>query len=61
MEKVMLKARNTSSRKGGIGMIMTIRIAITAIAIMAELDFIASKKVLPSTTSDAAIFLIQTP
>jgi hypothetical protein len=56
MEKVMLKERRMSSKKVGIGIIMTIRIAITAMAIIAELDFAASKKVFPLIASEFAIF-----
>jgi hypothetical protein len=42
MEKVMLKERSISSKKVGIGIIITIKMAITAMAIIAELDLAAS-------------------
>jgi len=59
MEKVMLRERKISNKKVGMGMIMTMRIAITAIAISAELDFAASKKVFLPTASNEDIFFIQ--
>jgi hydrogenase maturation factor len=56
IEKVMLKERRISRRKVGIGIIITKRIAITAMAIMAELDIAESKKVFLATASELAIF-----
>jgi hypothetical protein len=56
IEKVKLKERRISSKKVGIGIIMTIRMAMTAMAIIAELDLAESKKALLPTASELAIF-----
>jgi hypothetical protein len=55
MEKVRLKESRISNKKVGIGMIITIKIAITPIAITAELDFAESRKVPLTIASEFAI------
>ena len=60
MDIAMLKDNRISSKKVGIGIIITIRIAITPIAIIAELDLAESRNAfLPVVTCASAIYFIR--
>ena len=57
MDKVILKDKRISRKKVGIGIIITMRMPTTPIAIIAELDLALSINGLFPTASKLAIFL----